>query len=218
MRKGLIFLSVIIALFSCTSNKSSQSICSGIRDSIFIEKDWGKIDASFPVYNNAFADTLIHKIVYDAIAEFKEYTGEEVISENWKNELSLSYHEHILKNGLISVIFTNYQYTGGAHGNAFYHSVVMDIKHEKVYKLADFFTNDVLSNIQKPVRDLLYMQIESPDFIEEGTKVLADFGNFTLTDTSIVFWFSPYQVAAYAYGPQKVELKLDEISNFKWPK
>jgi len=54
--------------------------------------------------------------------------------------------------------------------------------------------------------------LDFDEFIDDGIAKWSDFVSFAVTDSDIIFWFSPYQVAPYVYGVQKVEIPKDIIS------
>lgn len=49
------------------------------------------------------------------------------------------------------------------------------------------------------------------DYIDRGTEKWSDFESFVFKEKSIDFFFSPYQVAAYACGPQFAEITYFDI-------
>lgn len=186
-------------------------------DSIVLESKVYDIKARFPRFNHDYTDSLIHENVQSMIEEFKKNVGDEIISENWKNEQVVNCDLAFTKNGILSVIFRNYQFTGGAHGNTFLSSVVLQPNKQKVYQLQDFFSESVVQTIQEPVREVLRNQLDSDTFIEEGTETLADFKVFSLTDETLIFYFPPYQVAAYAFGTPMVKINRKSLNGFEIP-
>jgi len=51
-------------------------------------------------------------------------------------------------------------------------------------------------------------------WVEEGTKDWSCFGNFGFNNEGLEILFSPYQVAAYAFGPQSVQIPYSSIAPF----
>ncbi|WP_349437418.1 TIR domain-containing protein [Pararhizobium sp. A13] len=52
------------------------------------------------------------------------------------------------------------------------------------------------------------------DTVNRGTESWDDFSAFVFSETSIEVAFSPYQVAAYAFGPQFVEINYELVRKF----
>lgn len=218
--KNLINVFILSAIiFSCTFNTTKKQKSFEIyNDSIFIENDTYSIKANFPIIDNNLETNIIRDNVEQTIEEFKDNSPKDPSSDSYKNELLISTEIHTVKSNIISIILKYYQYTGGAHGNTFYSSMIINGETNESYQLSDFFEGNIMNMIQKPVRNKLNSTLSTPDFIDVGTETLADFNVFTLTDSSITFWFAPYQVATYSEGTQKVTLNFEDLPNFKWPK
>jgi hypothetical protein len=216
-----LFILIIIALsLSGCFNKSSQpntAIAEPTGDSITSSTNLWTIKANYPVYGDDFIDSKVASLIEQQITDFKSSAGEDAISENWKNELIVTYDIYKTANHFISIVFKSYQFTGGAHGNTVHTSLILNTEFKKTYSISDFFEGNVVSLVQAKVRDALREKLSSPEFIEVGTEKLSDFEVFSLTDTNITFWFAPYQVAAYSEGLQKVSLPIKSLKGFKWP-
>jgi hypothetical protein len=55
-------------------------------------------------------------------------------------------------------------------------------------------------------------EFADPQWILDGTSSLEAYMNFVVTQDALVFFFPPYQVAAYAAGPQMVAIPLEQLS------
>ncbi|MFH1189031.1 MAG: RsiV family protein [bacterium] len=112
---------------------------------------------------------------------------------------------------------------GGAHGYTNIVTFSYDVINHKNVTLADIFLNDLqyLEIISKYVRADLQQQfaivyekngIDGPidtQSIYQGTKPeIESFKNFIINGNKIIFYFSPYQVAAYAMGEQHVIMPI----------
>ena len=129
------------------------------------------------------------------------------LEDKMKYEMEVNYEEYFADGGIVSVVFNIYQFTGGAHGNTFIRSFVIDSKNKKRLGLADFFKGNGFKALQKTVREKLKKKLEYDESIDEGTAQPDDFSAFAVTNDKFIFWFSPYQVASYADGLQKVEIQ-----------
>jgi hypothetical protein len=133
--------------------------------------------------------------------------------------LSIGYDEYRFSNDIISLLFTISDYTGGAHPNSYYRTFTFDLVEEHVLTLDDVFVNtaDALSVISPLVQQNLLTQagdMSDPTWIEQGTGFVPEnYQNFAITPDELIFFFPPYQVAAYAAGPQEVHLPLEQIGS-----
>lgn len=217
MYKFIILLAIPLLIGCLPQKKGENTTLSFTNDSIITTTKAAEIKAYYPVFDNQYADSVIKTLVNQQIEEFKETAGEEPISENWINELNIQFEVAQYNEHLVTVVFDQYCFTGGAHGNTQFVNAVMDLKQNRIRTLTDFFQGNPLASIQTPVREQLKTQIDFNDFIEDGTATLKDFEVFSLNDSTITFYFTPYQVAPYAYGSQKVSLPLHSLPDFKKP-
>lgn len=94
------------------------------------------------------------------------------------------------------------------------------LKGEKI-ALSDLFLPtsdylDVIANYSK--KAITAKKISDDKWIQEGTKPTAEnYSTWYFTDKGIGIIFNTYQVAAYVYGEQTVELPLSVISSFVKP-
>lgn len=185
------------------------------------------VDAKYPQWE--YLDTLnylIEDVVYEEINDFKDET-ESLINdeyymdmEDMKSGLYIDYEIYYNDWDYLSIGFTSYWYSeGAAHGNSYTIPFNLDFEDFEQIELADIFQNDTdyflaLSYMTIPrLKDQLYEDEWADDYlIEAGAGPDPDnFQAWTLTGDSIIFHFDPYQVAAYAAGPQKVEFTFYEL-------
>ena len=98
----------------------------------------------------------------------------------------------------MSFVFTNYFYTGGAHGNH------------------NFFTKNFYVKDGKAISINAYRS-ESQDFDKEWVKngieqITAEV--ILIKERSLEIFFAPYAVTAYAFGDFKVEIPFYKLSKF----
>jgi len=210
-------LTLVIITTGCQTKTKQGFDFINLKDSLVFKTDVYDINAQFPKFNHAYTDSLIRSTILGMIKTFKEEAGEERLSENWKNEQVIQCEQVYTTQGFLSIVFRDYHYTGGAHGNTFLTSLVLHPNRQIRYKLQDFFATSALQAVQRPVRDQLRQQLESDVFIDEGTATLADFKVFVITDQTVDFHFPPYQVAAYAFGAPVVNVSQETLSGFHLP-
>ncbi len=131
--------------------------------------------------------------------ENAQYLGEEQLKHHIKAETYFNYQVTYNRNGLLSIVFIDYQYGGGAHGMTVQSSYTFDVKTGKKYELKDFFDDG--SDYIAIISDEVKRQIE-----EKGLMLLTPFNairpdqDFYLSNNGLVVYFQLYEYLPYAYG------------------
>lgn len=194
-----------------------------------VEAEYPQIegDARFDKFNSA-ARSLVTKDV----AAFK--TGEtaaleedgELPEETQTSSLDIGYQIRLATDDLISVEFTEGQYSrGAAHGNSITAVLNFDVKNGKRIELADLFhpKSNYLSVISAyAIKDLKDQSKKNDmlmeDQIQDGAAARADnYRAWTITRKGLWITFDPYQVAAYAAGPQHVLVPYSALKQIVKP-
>ena len=132
----------------------------------------------------------------------------------------LTYDVVSANENLISLVFYDSTFSGGAHGNSTTKTINYDLKNNRELTLADLFepNSDYLQTLSKlSLADLKAQKIEATDdeMLNDGTTPKAEnFASWNLTKKGLRFNFDAYQVASYAAGPQSVVIsyaKLEKI-------
>jgi hypothetical protein len=191
------------------------------------ETDLYIIDVKYPQWEELYTlNDLVAEVVYDEIEFFKgsldDWVDDDYIdkTDEMKSGLYVDYEIYHNEWDYLSIGFTSYTYyEGTAHGMAYTIPFNLDFETFEQIELADIFQNDTdyflaLSYMSIPrLKEMLEVDEWVDDsWIEEGAGPDPDnFQSWTLTDDSIIFHFFPYQVAAYAAGPQQVEFTFSEL-------
>lgn len=176
------------------------------------ETDNIAIDAQYPKTNIGFVDQTIDYFVQTQIDDFKnQYQDVEKINAQ-PYSMWIDYQIFSANRNFFSVLFMNSYETGGAHPNHLVFTYNFDIKNERRLSLADIFPehqSDILNYVKNELK-------QNPDYFSENIDELTgqDIQKFTLTDRSIIFHFSPYEVAAYAFGPIEVSVEYEKITHW----
>lgn len=148
-------------------------------------------------------NSLFEKLAADAKNEGLEnekYIVPEQIARNIKAETYFNYQVKYNWNGLLSIVFSDYQYRGGAHGLTVQSSYTFDLKTGAELKIKDLFKSDFdyISMISSEVKKQMG---------ERGmTVLLAPFNSikadqdFYLSNNAVVVYFQAYEYLPYAYG------------------
>lgn len=156
-----------------------------------------------------------------------------------KYQYSVDYHKYDSgKMNMISYVFYNYMFTGGAHGNTYLNTFVFD--KNGLVKINDLL--DLKNNINDiKITRLIYNKIKDNHIVNEsahemlieglGLNNLDNNNNYTGTqdkkfsfkdnltqfivlDEGIIFIFDQYQIAPYIDGNPEVLLTWDELKPY----
>ncbi|MFC1599621.1 DUF3298 domain-containing protein [Patescibacteria group bacterium] len=186
------------------------------------------IDVQYPQWEEL--DTLndmVAEVVFDEIEYFKDSIDDWVDDEfydntdDMKSGLTINFEIYHNEWDYLSIGFASYiYYEGAAHGMMYTIPYNLDFETFEEIELLDIFVDDgggwldaiSYMSIQRLKEQLYEDEFVEDYWIEEGAGPdSVNFSAWTLTDDSIIFHFDPYQVAAYAAGPQQVEFTFDEL-------
>jgi hypothetical protein len=130
--------------------------------------------------------------------------------------LNIDYTVYERSDNIVSLLFSVSSYTGGAHPNFFYQTLVLDQNNEVVLGFEDIFQEefDQLLTIRPMLIEDLNAQVA--ELMPEGVWLDEEspretFHDFVVTDDEIIFFFEPYAVGPYAMGPLTASIPLDEL-------
>jgi len=193
------------------------------------ETDQYIIDVVYPETNGfTKLNQYIEKTINDDIQNFKE----EISNEEWYDQdiedidMRHGYYSRFeviaFTPKLFSVKLYNSTYYGGAAHPMSYTDVInYDLINNKEFELSDLFIDgsDYITYLSEYCIDDLnfnmYQETDGMgynDWIEEGASPdEVNFLAFNLAPEGILITFDPYQVAAYAAGPQEVLIPYSEL-------
>ena len=171
--------------------------------------------------------------VMRSLAEFRRdlagLTAADIKQSETGNYIDVAYGVEYADDGLISVNFVEYVFTGGAHPNSGNFTLTYDLKNGRELKLPDLFKpgSRYLTTIANyALRDLKERKDPdtgeslgfAQDIFEDGAKPTADnYRNWNVTRKGLLITFPPYQVSAYAFGPQTVIVPYSELKDIVRP-
>lgn len=183
--------------------------------------------AHLNAYENAAVqrefNRLVDEEVQKIVAQFKEDAGdvsaEDLGSAAGPWTLSLDTYQYAAPNNRVSVVFEWSEYTGGAHPNTFYQTMIFNLTTGKEEQLAEVFKEDVdylqaLSDYAIPelTRRNDIAEFTDAEWIASGAAPSSDnYASTYLSDAGVVVIFGPYQVAAYAAGPSEVVIPYSAL-------
>jgi Deacetylase PdaC/Protein of unknown function (DUF3298) len=136
-------------------------------------------------------------------------------------ELDLSYEVKYSARDLISIVYSEYTFTGGAHGNTASESFNYDIARGEMLALADLFTPD--SNYLKVIsayciEALKKRELSDEAWIRGGAEAEKNnYSTWNIVPGGLLVTFDAYQVAAYADGPQEVVVPFSVLKEIIKP-
>jgi hypothetical protein len=173
-------------------------------------------DARFDKFNRE-----VRALVTKDVAAFKtaetsdEDEAGDLPAETQTSTLDIGYDVRFATDDLISVEFNQGQYSrGAAHGNSITVVLNYDVKNGRRLALADLF--NPRSNYLNVISDYSIKDLRAQnkkdqdsmldeDMMKSGTAPSADnYQAWAITRKGLWITFDPYQVAAYAAGPQHV--------------
>jgi hypothetical protein len=138
-------------------------------------------------------------------------------------ELAGSFKDFELVGNILSIPMEYYTYTQGAHGISITAFLNYDISTGKEIVIKDIFLEDpnylqLISDYAKNELMVKLVDGENPmsdaSWVKDGIKPVQDNyeGNIGFSQEGIVVVYQPYQVAAYAAGPQTVLVPYDAVA------
>ena len=187
-------------------------------------------DARFDKFNREARSLIAKDVAAFKTAETVSETdpGSETPAETLDSSLDVGYEIRYATDELISVAFTESDYErGAAHPNSSTTVLNYDVKNGKKLALADLFNakSNYLSAISsyciKELKDRSKKDKDSmlnDDMMKSGTSARADnYKAWAITRKGLWITFDPYQVAAYAAGPQYVLVPYSALKDLIKP-
>jgi len=180
------------------------------------------VDVGYPLELAAYpeASAVIDAFIADQQQAFissyaPDYTLPSHVNNWW---MGISHETYQFSDDIRSVLFTTSFYTGGAHPNSGHTAFTFDVATGTQLQLADLFVGgsvpwDMISTLVQDDLNTRLTEMTDAATIEAGTGMNPDnYQSWVLTPDSIIFFFDPYQVAAYAAGPQQSEIPLSTFA------
>lgn len=175
---------------------------------------------------NALAKQSVAKSVADFKKNMLEMTAEDLKftkERGVSNYSEIGYDVEYADNNLVSIMFSEDTYTGGAHPNHYFYTVNYDLKTGRELSLAELFQPN--SNYLNVISDYAINKLKSEltemsddEWIKNGAGADAEnFKSWNISEKGLVLNFNPYQVAAYAAGPQFVVIPYDKLKGILKP-
>lgn len=153
---------------------------------------------------------LFKKIADAAVQEGKENADllAPYVSKNpnmpGQCETYLNYQIKYNRNNYLSLIFQNYQYAGGAHGNTVQSGYTFSLENGRKYTLKDLFKSesDYITILSDTVKEQLVKRELTEALFRPFERISEDQGCY-LSNNGLVVYFQQYEILPYASGIQE---------------
>ncbi|PIR83830.1 hypothetical protein COU18_01995 [Candidatus Kaiserbacteria bacterium CG10_big_fil_rev_8_21_14_0_10_51_14] len=167
------------------------------------------VDVQYPHFGIATIDTKIDARVNSAIAEFKTLPPNPPEMSSPQNELTIRFESPYIGDDIVSFKLIISEYTGGAHPNSIFSGLNFDRETGRQLLQSDAFK--MIGRTAQQVSVSVTAQLKAKlgeNMFEEGSNSNPEnFSSFLISEDKVTFIFQPYQVAAYAAGPQEVSFE-----------
>ena len=180
-------------------------------------------DSRFDGFNQQARQMITKDVAAFKTAETESLDeANDLPAETLTSTLEIGYSFYLATDDLISVEFREGEYSrGAAHGSSITVVLNYDVKNRKKLELGDLFNpkSNYLSIISAYcIKDLKDQSKKNDmlmeDQIKEGAAPRADnYSAWTITRKGVWITFDPYQVAAYAAGPQHVLIPYSALKD-----
>lgn len=149
---------------------------------------------------------------------YKEQLKEETpdTAENYSLNYAENRRMEVISNadGLLSLGFRAYNYSGGAHGNYGSQLITYDVKNKKVVTLDDLFKPNYKAALSAALLRSArqYLGIKPSASLEGHLFAKPEpTDNFMVNKKGILFNYTPYEIASYAQGEIQLFVPFDEL-------
>jgi len=179
---------------------------------------------------------LIHAIVLDHLTHLRQRLFEKPLDIERENneptyidiyDISLTGDIGYIRDNFVSCVFTNYFYTGGAHGNHNFFTKNYYVKDGKAVSItySQLFQDDLIVEADKFIKSYCYEDLlaqisyrsESDncdkEWIKNGTEEI-NANVILIKENCLEIFFAPYSVTAFAFGDFKVEIPFYKLSKY----
>lgn len=204
---ALLGLGAYVVLTYTPAGSAAPATTSFATSTVSEKTDAYTIDAQYPQFGIPSIDAQIEKIETDAIADLKAQPQAPHDTELAQNSFYGRFDSPYVGTDYVSVELTLSDYTGGAHPITAFQGLVFDRKTGKRLMLDDILLliGKTLSEVSSSSASSLAGQLKENFLFPEGAAPTSEnYSSFILDASSVTFIFQQYQVAPYAYGPQRV--------------
>lgn len=166
------------------------------------------VTAEYPQTAYDTINAQLKQFVDHTIADFRSAIPNSDDVPERKYLMSIEVKHVYIGSDFVSVQFSVYRDFGGAHGLGMMTGKTYVTQTGKEVVLDDVLalTGETLWSLSEKVTAAFKQSIGDVFFEEGASPVAENYAAFTVSPDEVTFYFAPYQVAAYALGPQEFSL------------
>jgi uncharacterized protein YecT (DUF1311 family) len=177
------------------------------------------ISISYPQTGNRVIDAALTDYANSSMADFRTYKPDFADHEH-RYMMETTYEVARNDGHMFSVVFTIYADTGGAHPNTDYETFNFLLPDGALVLLPEIVDGPrgIARISQLAVARLLHDIGSGPDALSDKDSITSgagplagNFRDFVWLPDALRIYFPPYQVAAYAAGPQQVTIPVNAL-------
>ena len=214
-----------------TLKKESKAIITADQDTII-----STIGLTYPVFKNPVWNEQVKQLIFNSeteksnYANYDEYlnafvnsseeanTEEEENPRSWSQDITVRVEPQFAGTQTLSLSLFSDSYTGGAHPNSSLIYVNYDVFSRKVIKLSDLINPAMMARLTY-IASTIFRKQEglSPtesleNYFFENQKFSLN-ANFLITKKGLLFYYNPYEIRPYAFGPMELLVPYTAISS-----
>ncbi len=169
---------------------------------------------NYPVFKNEKIDGVLKSFAEKEVRQFQKET-KDVDQEHTKkrNELNVDYNIAHYAKQTVAIVFHEYQYISGAHGQTMTKTFNYDFSKQAFLSIDDIFKED--ADYLHELSFIAYHELKKDKdiraddaLLKEGTAPKKEnFSRFAIKQDYIEFYFDMYQVAAGYLGERSIAIK-----------
>ncbi|MBL7045962.1 MAG: DUF3298 domain-containing protein [Parcubacteria group bacterium] len=185
---------------------------------VYQEAEGYVIDVVYPFTRNGNVSKDIEEYMDAQVESFKAFASARESIE-FPYELFIRTELYSFEPDIVSFKFTFSVDTGGPSPSQTVATRVYDFRSGELIAFDNIFIGaSALESVASVVSAKLLARVDELGLSEgwalDGVEpVLANFENFVLSGTKIVFFFEPYKIAPYAEGVQAVSVSIDNLAD-----
>jgi uncharacterized protein YecT (DUF1311 family) len=216
---SIALVAALVLSFAATGSAAPLKI---VKQEIKETKRAYEINLAYPRTGHPAIDRTIEGWARELATSFRKDAIEARDNMAWSEELS---YEVARNDGqVLSLVFTLYNFTGGAHPNSSFRTFHFLLPDGYNAEIAEIFTPRGIKRISDISISQLRRDLGGPDGMSDADWIgkgagpnARNFSSFVLTPRELTVYFDAYQVAAYAAGPQETHIPLVQLQDTMRP-
>jgi len=187
------------------------------------ETDTYTIAISIPTSENEQINAPIHTWIEQQKNNFitEVYSRHEVFKDGFIAHLNIQLETNKFTDTIYTLLFTSYEYLGGANGQQTIKPFTIDVEHQKLLHIDDLIDLEN-ENTTQILRSLIKEKIKQDheisfyvfeDVLDETLEKLDEI-KWSINKESFIVYFDEYEIAAGAAGVIALEISLDDIQAY----